>query len=201
MTTGTKQPTKAWLEVQAYREQLNEGRECLIAEDFSSVVFLYENSKNKPCAAAYKGRSKKRTFCYYYENEVARSLAVKKLLKIWEKSKVEKEKAVRSLVVGDVLSSSWGYDQTNVCFYKVLKLIGKQSVELVSVGCFVKYDGNMTGKKVPDVSNVRGEAFVKRVSGKGDSVSINSFESAYRLEYKEVAGVRIYEGQDFSSYA
>ena len=34
---------------------------------------------------------------------------------------------------GDIFYSSWGYDQTNIDYYKVTKLIGKASVELVPI--------------------------------------------------------------------
>ncbi len=39
-------------------------------------------------------------------------------------------KAARTLQAGDILSASWGYDQTNVDFYQVTRLIGNQSVEI-----------------------------------------------------------------------
>ena len=37
------------------------------------------------------------------------------------------------LKVGDYLESSWGYDQTNVDFYKVVALVGKTMVSIVPV--------------------------------------------------------------------
>ena len=46
--------------------------------------------------------------------------------------------------VGDLFSCSWGYDQTNVDFYMVVKVTGK-SAWLASVPSERKYDGPMNG--------------------------------------------------------
>ena len=35
--------------------------------------------------------------------------------------------------VGDIFYNSWGYDQTNIDYYKVKKLVGKASVILVPI--------------------------------------------------------------------
>lgn len=35
--------------------------------------------------------------------------------------------------VGDIFMASWGYDQTNVNFFQVIKLVGKCSVRIVEV--------------------------------------------------------------------
>lgn len=39
----------------------------------------------------------------------------------------------RGLKVGDYLVNSWGYDQTNVDFFKVVSLVGKTMVEVIPV--------------------------------------------------------------------
>lgn len=60
---------------------------------------------------------------------------------IWDykqERKAEKEEVKRELVnpfvIGDIVSNSWGYDQTNVDFYQVVGL-GAKSVKLRSIGC------------------------------------------------------------------
>lgn len=37
--------------------------------------------------------------------------------------------------VGDILRCSWGYDQTNIDFYKVVAVVGKASVRIRKLGC------------------------------------------------------------------
>lgn len=44
-----------------------------------------------------------------------------------------KEKNKYGVQVGDVFKASWGYDQTNVNFFQVVKLVGKCSVRVVEV--------------------------------------------------------------------
>ena len=55
----------------------------------------------------------------------------------------------RTPQVGDILVSSWGYEQTNIDFYRVLK-VSKARVTLVRVNkTTVSNDGMMGGKTVP----------------------------------------------------
>jgi hypothetical protein len=49
-----------------------------------------------------------------------------------------------SVKVGDMFSSHWGYDQTNVDFYMVVKVTGK-SAWLASMDKTRTYDGTMSG--------------------------------------------------------
>ena len=53
-----------------------------------------------------------------------------------------------SVKVGDMFSSHWGYEQTNVDFYMVVKVTGK-SAWLASLPQIRKYDGPMSGKCSP----------------------------------------------------
>ena len=53
-------------------------------------------------------------------------------LKIKEERKKERLKP-HTLKVGDILCSSWGYDQTNVDFYIVTEVVGKNSVKIAKV--------------------------------------------------------------------
>ena len=100
---------------------------------------------------------------------------------------------MHTLKVGDVLSSSWGYDQTNVTFYQVTR-ITKASVELGTLRSSETSDGpqSMTGTKMPIVDEfAHGNRFLKRVSANG-YVKLSSFEYA-----------RLWDGKPerFSSYA
>ena len=89
---------------------------------------------------------------------------------------------MHTLKVGDVLSSSWGYEQTNVTFYQVTR-VTKASIELGVLRSKETSDGelSMTGYKVPVVGEfvIGTDRFMKRVStlqsGK-PSVRISSYE-------------------------
>jgi hypothetical protein len=51
--------------------------------------------------------------------------------------------------VGDLLYTSWGYDQTNVEFYKVKRVLAR-SIELVAIATNITENGFMSGYAVPD---------------------------------------------------
>jgi hypothetical protein len=78
-----------------------------------------------------------------------------------------------------VLYSSWGYDQTNVDFYQVTKLVGKNTVEVRAIGNNITdHDGWASGKCVPAIDNFTGQPMKKRVDGNTNSIRVHSFESA-----------------------
>lgn len=88
--------------------------------------------------------------------------------------------------VGDILVSSWGYDQTNVDFYKVLKLSPSgKSITIQRIKSKVTETGYMCGNSVPlvphEVSKYDGEPKTKRVNlmNEGYNVSLTNYSSAY----------------------
>ena len=67
--------------------------------------------------------------------------------------------------VGDVLCDSWGYEQTNVEFYKVTKIISACKIEIVELGHkIVESYGPMSDTVVADMDRVIGEPLQKMVS-------------------------------------
>lgn len=110
-----------------------------------------------------------------------------------EKRKETRKEFVHSLKVGDILESSWGYDQTNISFYQVTKLVGTKSVEIREIG---KNRLESTSYGTDEVMPVkdsfltprgeydhRGEPMLKRV-GIGNCVGIESYETAYLWDGK-----------------
>lgn len=100
---------------------------------------------------------------------------------------------MHTLKVGDILNSSWGYEQTNVTFYQVTR-VTKSSVELGTLRSVETSDGplSMTGSKLPLPNEfAHGNRFLKRVSPQGQ-VKMASYEFASKWDGKP---------QRFSSYA
>lgn len=89
--------------------------------------------------------------------------------------------------LNDILVCSWGYDQTNVDFYKVISITPSgKSVTIQRINSSVTEDGFMCGKSVPavphTVSKYNGEPMTKRVklcAHYGYSVSISSYSTAF----------------------
>lgn len=99
-----------------------------------------------------------------------------------------------SFKVGDILASSWGYNQTNNSFYQVVK-VSKSCVWLIAVRCAVletRHEGFMCEDRkysTNDPTPISKEPFRKTVQNyssskdpRFDSVSISSYESALKYD-------------------
>ena len=87
------------------------------------------------------------------------------------------------VVVGSIFSCSWGYDQTNIDFFKVVKLMPK-SVRVVQIGSMRAEDSHPHDHSfavVPNINAERGKPMTKRVNkgwrGKA-GLTISSFQYA-----------------------
>lgn len=63
---------------------------------------------------------------------------------------------------GDIFVSSWGYDQTNVDFYEVVKVAAK-TVTLIPIERKVQLKGFMRYTAMPIPGSGKGKAFRRRV--------------------------------------
>lgn len=86
------------------------------------------------------------------------------------------------LLVHDILMASWGYDQTNIDYYQVTKLIGAQTVEIRKIAAKTTPTGSMCGECYPLIDQFIGEPMKKRVLGDGKSVKIESYAYARKRE-------------------
>jgi len=112
----------------------------------------------------------------YYTSESYRDKVVDDWVASYErkaKAKAERAEAAKNfqhgIKVGDIFYASWGYDQTNVDFYQVLRVIGKATVEVQKVQSKTVRE-DMTANYVEAVPNrfVRGSRpMKKRVSPRG----------------------------------
>lgn len=94
---------------------------------------------------------------------------------------------IRTPTVGDVLHSSWGYDQTNATFYLVTKVTGSRITvqELRNIETPVK-GTPMFGTAIPDMGSHRGTPMVKKANLCGEfyGVKISNYASAYLWDGK-----------------
>lgn len=152
--------------------------------------FLGGPGGQKPCAMIFIGKQNKPVTNAYFYSEESRESHIQKIIQSVEYNKKktaerrQERKAPHSLEVGKILVSSWGYDQTNIDFYEVTKLIGSTMVEirrlherLVSVEGTYQYVEPIPGQYVE--TGWRAETMRKRVCPRTNSVSLNSFASAY----------------------
>lgn len=90
-------------------------------------------------------------------------------------------KKITKLQVGDILSSSWGYEQTNVDFYQVQRLAGKTMVEVVKVENQI-VDYNETSDYVkPYTANKGSKIYRRKIQGADTErpyINISTFQFA-----------------------
>lgn len=115
--------------------------------------------------------------------------------------KAKRKATVRALEVGDVLVSSWGYEQTNVDYYQVIELIGKASVKLQPIAKEKNFESRGdSGYCIPLIDQFCGDSFVKKVIN-GTRVTLTSYSSAQKKEFQMVGGVKVFKPDFWSSYA
>jgi hypothetical protein len=125
----TTRPTKPEQLRAARLARHGEGADYMPASDGLTAVVL-ANKDNSPCAYGYRGRSMKSAFRYRFQDEDQRSKYVSDWLETANKSIAEwvalkdQRRVPHTLTVGDILVTSWGYDQTNVEFYEVRAVRG-----------------------------------------------------------------------------
>lgn len=156
-----------------------------------SDLYYRENRNGKWEAMGFQGRAQKPFFHHTFKTKEAMSKFVTEAF-----DRVHKNKAARkanrasaadghTVKVGDIFTSSWGYEQTNVYYYQVVELKGKSSVVVRRIAGEREYTGAMAGKMTP-VKNAfldRVDPITKRIQSHDGSKSVylkmESYEYAY----------------------
>lgn len=138
-----------------------------------------------------KGKRRPSIMTFHTEKAVAEYITNSvKLIETKKQARAEaavarKEKAAQ-VKVGDIFVSSWGYEQTNVDFYRVVKLVGTATVVLQKLTNQVvegsMYPHGMACNVVPGNGTVDGQ-FKVRINQYG-SVKISSYRSASKWDGK-----------------
>ena len=124
-------------------------------------------------------------FCHS-ESEAKRLIEnlIKKYERMVERRNERKEQRAKfkhDLKVGDILYSSWGYDQTNIDFYLV-KAISDKSVKIVEIGQKI-VDSDRCNDYVVPVLKQTGRVMTKQVRP-GNVVNIASYAAAFKWDGK-----------------
>jgi hypothetical protein len=172
----------------------------------SAIVYAYEQAGRK-ILMGFSGKRQRPDFHYSYGSSDARREAKAKSffegVRASEAFRVEqrdKRKAQgHSLKVGSILRCSWGYDQTNIDYFEVTKLIGAKMVEIREIAQASRETGSLVGKCVPLPGSYTGKPMRKLAHG--DSVRIYSFAHAYLVEPELKSGVPVYGASNWSAYA
>ncbi len=169
-------------DVQTLRDQKAAANGLAVSETFEdgSIVFMGGDS-NRYLFLAYIGRQSKPAAFYHFKTEEARNAYGERWKaergRVLDAKKVRKAEARKphSLKVGDVLYTSWGYEQTNVEFYEVLAVRGCV-VDLRELAKDVtEYSHGMQGRCVPKPGQYVGGVYKSKRPNGDNAVRFNSF--------------------------
>lgn len=169
--TGFPRITRDWI----IANRLPPNAIKVAAKDSDAIVYLYDHpTKGEPCAAAFGGRRARPDWQYRFRTPEHRETHIRKhLVACAARANRPKERQKRKLEAGHILQSSWGYEQTNVDWFVVTRLIGKTMVEIQEIGSMDASDGSeawATGKSLPNPEKKIGAPMRRKVHGTGLSV-------------------------------
>lgn len=149
-----------------------------------SEIYRYTNMKGEPVAEVFGGKRAKPDWYFRFPNEERREEKIAEWIENQKsraaavKTRRKEANAGHTLKVGDLMSSSWGYDQTNVDFYEVTAVLSKSFVEITKIG------GKAGSPSSPPCDYVRpnpghyiGEP-MKKKAGPDNYISLNSYSGA-----------------------
>lgn len=164
-----------------------------------AVIFLFEFGE-RPAAKAFYRKSIKPAAFHTFRTVEQRAKWTHEWLgnvDAWADRQAEargKRKSFRhTLKVGDVLYTSWGYDQTNIEFFEVVRLVGDCMVEVMEIGQKSEATGFMQGKCTPDRGQYIGTVRRHRVL-EGNSLDIHHANFGRATPYEQievVPGVKV----------
>jgi hypothetical protein len=156
----------------------------LVLENMADVVVYTNNgADNKWSAICFAGKAINPTWYYRFSNQEKMLQKVQDTVagRTVRQELVAKYKAARlaptTLKENDILYCSWGYDQTQVDFYKVKEVLGKNRIKIVPMTAVVADQG--LGADYMVAGTEKGEPMLKVVNGQMNSVKISSFSNAY----------------------
>lgn len=147
-----------------------------INKEFNGIELSFESKpaqdvRNEMKAAGFRWHSVKKL---WYAKRTAERLALAEKLSgdaspaqvaSTAVAAASEKKSKYGIKAGDVLTDSWGYEQTNVEFYLVTKIISSCKIEIVELGHIqTETNSSMSGYVVPDYDNRIGEPVVKMVA-------------------------------------
>lgn len=179
---------------------------AILRKNVDAIVYTTERDvgTSRFVAVGYRGNQSKSTFNYWFKTEEARAQYIAQFFdQVASAQKIKADQKVaraallakgHGLTVGDVVYTSWGYEQTNVDFYEVAEVTSNKSVLVHPINKVYTATGHMSGTSVPVAVRVpAGKAF--RAFWNGYSLQVGEGRSKH--------GASKWEGrpQHESSYA
>ena len=161
-----------------------------IIDDVHCIAYEYESRQGKLAAVGYRGTSSKPDFHWTFRTQDER----RKYINEWRERvaahidrmnerKLERKTFVNPFKVGDILDSTWGYDQTNVDFYQVIAVTAK-TVTIQQIRKDSEDTGWLQGTCTPRLND-----FVK------DSKPLTRHVSSNYISIESYSGASLWDGK------
>ena len=204
ISTPPKFEKDKYAEVRRARFAHSENVALYICDLSGAEAYTY-TLKGRFIVATFTARSKKPVFHYAFLDEAGRTERMQDFFSAQYKAEIRKieKRAERfnyevKLNEGDILYTSWGWEQTNIDFYQVIRVIKKQII-VRKIEKEYKETQFMAGFSTPILG-----VFISNemtVSTTGESTVKIGSEYASLLPFKEINGQRIYDKKYESHYA
>ena len=171
------------------------GTDPINPEGTDLYVWKYEQSgqggQQYPFAVAFAGKANKPLWHHSFKTDAARDQAInreadnrRRILEDKRKKQDERRNFQHAFEVGDILYSSWGYDQTNIDFYQVTEVKGKEVVVREIGSRVVGSRGSPSEKVMAEPNEFVGPPMKKRPQGSGDRtyVKISDVQTAFEWD-------------------
>jgi hypothetical protein len=142
--------------------------------DAGAVVYYSQAGNGRLLVVGYVGTAYHPAINYIFSSIERRAQYVDQWLRSLRASEARRQErreqrktATHRLVVGDVVYSSWGYEQTNVDFFEVVRVVSDKSVQLRRIAKETTETGYMSGTTVPRKGDFLADAapIVRRAEG------------------------------------
>ena len=151
--------------------------------------FLSMKGEQRYSAIGYRGKSTHMAFNYSFRSLEQMNTYIDEFFKSVQghqeritQRRTERKEFKTALKPGDILHTSWGYDQTNVEFFQVLE-VSKNTIQIREIGQDYKELGYMQGQTKPVKDQfLKDEPVLTRRVGPGEYVRIDDVRSAWVLD-------------------
>lgn len=175
------------------------GYELIIESPIDNIlVYGRTTERGTFVAMGFHGTASKADWHFQFRTELQRNDHVAKYID-GRKARVAmmaeikaKRMAAHSLVLGDILRATWGYDQTNVDYYEVVRVVGPRQVEIREIAsATVSDDGHWTGKCSPVAGQYKGPV-TRHTVGADNYVKVSECARAGKVEKNDVSSWTAY---------
>ncbi len=147
-------------------------------EGTDAVVYLYNRADGQVCALGYVGTAGKPAFHHRFGGEAFRERFLAEWVAKQQRAAaaraerlLARKSAPHTLKLDDIVYACWGYEQTNVDFFQVVRVVSDRSVAIRAIKAEIQADGPMAmaGHSTPCRDQFEDDAreMVRQAEGNG----------------------------------